>query len=218
MAVRQFPAIEARHEDDAAHPLPPIARADSAVTAFVGRTLRGPVVGTLMSNLGLELALRLRGFDCRLLYNKRSRLPGRVEEQFGLHFAAPNELAEQSDIVCSLLPYQGAHEPIDAAFFARMKMGAYLVHCGSGAVVEEAALIAALRAGQLAGAALDTYTYEPLRPDDPLVELARDPMSNLILTPHVAGGGVTVVDRGRAQDYDNIVAMLNGETLQHQVA
>lgn len=43
-------------------------------------------------------------------------------------------------------------------------------------------------------------------------------MSNLILTPHVAGGGVTVVDRGRAQDYDNIVAMLNGETLQHQVA
>ena len=84
--------------------------------------------------------------------------------------------------------------------------------------MDEVSLTAALRAGHLAGAALDTYTYEPLRPDDPLVELARDPMSNLILTPHVAGGGVTIGARGRVQDYDNIMALLNGEPLQHQVA
>lgn len=181
-------------------------------------TLSGATTGILgFGEVGLELALRLRGFDCRLLYNKRSRLPGHVEEQYGLHLVAPDELAERSDIVCSLLPYQGVHEPIDAAFFARMKRGAYLVHCGSGAVVEEAALIAALRTGQIAGAALDTYTYEPLRPDDPLVELARDPMINLILTPHVAGGGVNIGDRGRAQDYDNIMAMVKGEPLQHRV-
>ena len=182
-------------------------------------TLSGATVGILgFGEVGLELTMRLRGFDCRLLYNKRRRLPSHIEERYGLRFAVPDELAEQSDIVCSLLPYQGPKEPLEAAFFARMKRGAYLVHCGSGAVVEEGALIAALRAGHLAGAALDTYTYEPLRPDDPLVELARDPTSNLILTPHVAGGGVTAGARGRVEDYDNIMAMLNGETLQHRVA
>jgi D-3-phosphoglycerate dehydrogenase / 2-oxoglutarate reductase len=79
-------------------------------------------------------------------------------------------------------------------------------------------MIAALRAGHLAGAALDTYTFEPLRADHPQLELARDPMSNLILTPHVAGGGVAAVARGRVQDYDNIMAVLNGGVLLHQVA
>ncbi len=182
-------------------------------------TLSGATVGILgFGEVGLELTMRLRGFDCRLLYNKRRRLPSHIEERYGLRFAVPDELAEQSDIVCSLLPYQGPKEPLEAAFFARMKRGAYVVHCGSGAVVEEGALLAALRNGHLAGAALDTYTYEPLRPNDPLVELARDPTSNLILTPHVAGGGVTPGARGRVEDYDNIMAMLNGETLQHRVA
>lgn len=182
-------------------------------------TLSGATVGIIgFGEVGLELALRLRSFDCRLLYNKRSRLPGHVEDGYGLQYAVPEGLAEQSDIVCSLLPYQGLQEPLNAAFLARMKRGAYFVHCGSGAVVDEVSLTAALRAGHLAGAALDTYTYEPLRPDDPLVELARDPMSNLILTPHVAGGGVTIGARGRVQDYDNIMALLNGEPLQHQVA
>lgn len=181
--------------------------------------LSSATVGILgFGEVGLELAVRLRAFGCRLLYNKRSRLPAHIEDHYGLHYVQPEELAAQSDIVCSLLPYQGSKEPLDATFVANMRRGAYLVHCGSGAVVEEAALVAALRAGHLAGAALDTYTYEPLRPEDPLVAMARDPTSNLILTPHIAGGGVSIGARGRLQDYDNIVAVLKGQPLQHQVA
>jgi phosphoglycerate dehydrogenase-like enzyme len=181
--------------------------------------LSGLTVGILgFGEIGLELAIRLAAFDCRLLYNKRSRLPAHVEEQYGLHYATPEELAQQSDIVCSLLPYQGPQAPLNAAVFSQMKQGSYLVHCGSGAVVDEGALLDALRAGHLTGAALDTYTYEPLRPDDPLVAAARDPMSNLILTPHVAGGGVTAGSRGRGQDYDNIMAVLHGQPLQYQIA
>ena len=85
-------------------------------------TLSGSAVGVLgFGEIGLELVMRLQGFDCQLLYNKRRRLPSYVEERYGLRFAAPDELAEQSDIVCSLLPYQGPKEPLDAAFFARMK-------------------------------------------------------------------------------------------------
>ena len=181
--------------------------------------LSGAAVGILgFGEIGLELALRLAAFDCRLLYNKRSRLPSRVEERYGLHYATLDELVQQSDIVCSLLPYQGPQEPLNAGVFGQMKQGSYLVHCGSGAVVDEGALLDALRSGHLAGAALDTYTYEPLRPDDPLLAEARDPMSNLILTPHVAAGGVTAGGRGRVQDYDNIMAVLHGQPLQHQIA
>ncbi len=99
-----------------------------------------------------------------------------------------------------------------------MKPGSILVHCGSGAVVDEAAMLDALRSGHLAGAALDTYTYEPLRPQDPLVVAVQDPALNLILTPHTAAGGFTAGGRGRTQDYDNILALLGGRTLQYQLA
>jgi hypothetical protein len=75
---------------------------------------------------------------------------------------------------------------LNANVFAQMKPGAFLVSCGSGSVIDEAALAEALRAGRLAGAALDTYEWEPIRPDNPLLPVARDPAMNVLLTPHTA--------------------------------
>lgn len=183
----------------------------------IGR-LTGTTVGILgFGEIGLELVEQLRGFHCTLLYHKRSRLPGPVEAQLGIAYASPAEIAQQSDIVCSLLPYAGPKEPVDAAFFAQMKPGSLLVHCGSGAVIDESALLVSLHSGHLAGAALDTYTYEPLRAGDPLVATAREPMSNLILTPHIAAGGVTTGGRGRSEEYDNILAVLAGRPLRYRL-
>ena len=103
-------------------------------------------VGILgFGEIGLELVEQLRGFHCTVLYNKRTRLPAAVEHQLQIEYAAPDAIAERSDIVCCLLPYQGPKEPMDAEYFARMKQGALFVHCGSGAVVDEAAMLAALR-------------------------------------------------------------------------
>lgn len=184
----------------------------------IGR-LSSATVGILgFGEIGLELVEQLRGFQCNLLYNKRTRLPARVEAELNLVYATLEEIARQSDIVCSLLPYQGAKEPIDAAFFAQMKPGGYLVHCGSGAVIDEAAMLASLRSGHLAGAALDTYTYEPLRVGDPLVDAVQDPALNLVLTPHIAAGGFTAGGRGRSQEYDNILAILSGHELHYRLA
>lgn len=184
----------------------------------IGR-LTGATVGILgFGEIGLEVAEQLRGFHCVVLYHKRTRLPAMVEEQLRLEYATPDAIATRSDIVCSLLPYQGPQEPIDATWFARMKPGSLFVHCGSGATVDEAALLDALRLGHLAGAALDTYTYEPLRPDNPLVQAVQEPVLNLILTPHIAAGGVTAGGHGRVQDYDNILALLEGRALRYQIA
>lgn len=180
--------------------------------------LTGATVGILgFGEIGLELVEQLLGFHGTMLYHKRTRLPAHVEAQLRLEYAAPDAIAARSDIVCSLLPYQGPQAPIDTAYFARMKPGAIFVHCGSGATVDEAAMLAALRRGHLAGAALDTYTYEPLRAGDPLVDAVRDPALNLILTPHTAAGGVTAGGHGRTQDYDNILALLAGRALRYRI-
>jgi phosphoglycerate dehydrogenase-like enzyme len=180
--------------------------------------LSGASVGILgFGEIGLELVELLRSFHCTVRYHKRSRLPAAVEEQLGIHYASPSQIAASSEIVCSLLPYQGPQPPVDASYFASMRPGAIFVHCGSGATVDEAALLAALRSGQLAGAALDTYTYEPLRKDDPLVAAVQEPAFNLMLTPHTAAGGITAGGQGRTPDYDNILALLAGRPLQHQL-
>lgn len=181
--------------------------------------LFGTLVGILgFGEIGFELARRLRPLDCTVMYNKRQRLPEWVEAEFGLHYATQEEIANRADFICSLLPYfpQTANS-LDTVFFQSLKPGAYFVHCGAGAVVDEEALIVALRAGRLAGAALDTFAWEPLRADDPLLELARDPGNNLLLTPHVAAGTKAAEGKERAGDYDNLLAVLHGGELKYRV-
>lgn len=169
--------------------------------------------------IGLELARRLKGFECAVLYTKRHRLPPQAEADFGLTHVTPQELVRASDTVCSLLPYFAETDmSVGEAFFSAMKPGAHFVHCGAGAVVDEAALIAALESGHLGGAALDTYTYEPIRPDDPLLTLARSRSSNLILTPHIAAGATAAQRNARADDFINLRAVFAGEALRYRLA
>ena len=92
--------------------------------------------------------------------------------------------------------------------------------CGSGSVIDEAALTQALQEGRLGGAALDTFEWEPIRPDNPLLPLARDQAMNVLLTPHTAAGSSRDADseRTRKGDYTNLVRVLRGEPPLHQVA
>ena len=184
------------------------------------RGLRQSTVGILgFGEIGIELARRLSTFDCLVLYNKRKGLPAQMEADLKIKFATNADLLAQSDFICSLLPLlPETDQSINAKAFAMMKPGAFFVHCGGGAVIDENALIDALRSGHLAGAALDTYTYLPLRPDDPLLALARDPLQNLILTPHVAAGTPATASIRRAGDYANLTAILNGKPLEYQLA
>jgi lactate dehydrogenase-like 2-hydroxyacid dehydrogenase len=182
-------------------------------------TLWRQTVGILgFGEIGNALARRLMGFQCTVLYHKRRRLPRLAEAELELTYAAPDELIARSDVVCSLLPYfPETDQSLNAAFFQAMRPGAIFAHCGAGAVVDEAALIDALRSGHLGGAALDTYTYEPLRPDDPLLALARDPWQNLILTPHVANWVTAAARDARAEDFTNVRAVFEGGELQYRL-
>jgi phosphoglycerate dehydrogenase-like enzyme len=201
----------------------PSRRTDENVFAYnwSGRTniggLFGQTIGILgFGEIGAELARRLQFFAPRgVLYNKRRPLPAHVEAELGITYATRNEIIAASDFLCVLLPYTAETDlSINEQTFAAMKPGAFVVHCGSGSVIDESALAAAIQSGHLAGAALDTYEWEPLRPDNPLVALARDPSANVLLTPHTAAG---TLPGGRTGDWANIQRVLAGEEPLYRV-
>lgn len=168
--------------------------------------------------IGAELARRLQGWGVRLLYNKRRRLPASVEEELAITYVEVDELFGRSDYVANLLPYFPSTDLwIDKRFFDKMKQGACIVSCGSGSVIDEADLAAAIESGRLGGAALDTYEWEPIRADNPLISLVKQGY-NVLLTPHIAAGATAVEAEERARDYTNIVKHIEGKPLKYRVA
>jgi phosphoglycerate dehydrogenase-like enzyme len=174
-------------------------------------------VGILgFGEIGCEVARRLKGFECEVLYYKRTRLPEYVEAELGLTYASEDGLAHECDVVCALLPfYPATNQRLNDRFFSMMKPNTFFVSSGGSGTINEEALARALRTGRLAGAAVDNFTWEPPQPSNPLFELAADPKYNLLLTPHVAAG---TEPANRALDYANIQRLLSGESLQYQVA
>ncbi len=205
----------------------PARRTDENTFAYnwSGRTDIGGLyqkrIGILgFGEIGAELARRLRGFGPQqILYHKRSQLPAAVETELGITYATQDEIIAQSDFLCSLLPfYPATAMSLNQTVFARMKPGAKIVSCGSGTIIEESDLAAALQTGQLGGAALDTFEWEPLPPHNPLVQLAQEQQMNLLLTPHTAAGALPKGQTGnRGEDYTNIMHLLNGHPLLHCV-
>lgn len=188
-------------------------------------TLWGATVGILgMGEIGAELARLLRPFRGAVLYHKRNRLPEDAEDELGIQFATVDEMLAASDVVCMLMPFfPETEQSLSRDFFAAMKPGSLFVSCGGSGVVDEVALADALRSGHLAGAALDTYTFEPVAADDPLRALAlADPRANVVLTPHTAAGTGPVHPtqpiNEREEDYANILRVLRGEPLMGRVA
>ncbi|HUH98691.1 MAG TPA: NAD(P)-dependent oxidoreductase [Anaerolineales bacterium] len=181
------------------------------------RSLWRSTVGILgMGEIGFELARRLQNFGCKLLYNKRSPLPERAERELQIQYAARDELVASSDFLCVLLPLfmKETEQSLDREFFARMKPGACFVSAGGSGIIDEQALAAAIASGRLYGAAVDNYTWEPVRPDCPLLEPARREGANVILTPHVAAGTLPAIDKDlRNDDYQNLIRSINGQSL-----
>ena len=203
----------------------PSQRTDENTFAYnwSGRTdmagLWEKTIGILgFGEIGAELARRLQPFlPARVLYHKRTPYPPTTESDLGITYAPPEQLYAESDFLCCLLPFfPETDQSLNAQVFDAMKPGAWLVHCGSGSVIDEHALADALRSGQLGGAALDTFEWEPLTPANPLLPLARDPAMNVLLTPHTAAGPGAGYG-GREREYANIVRVLEGEPLLYQI-
>jgi phosphoglycerate dehydrogenase-like enzyme len=182
--------------------------------------LQERTVGVLgFGEIGAELARRLQGWNCRVLYSKRQRLPISVEEELGVQHRSQEDLLRESDVVVCLLPYFPETDMwLNAARIASMKPGAVLIGSGSGSVIDEHALAAAVREGRLAGASLDTYEWEPIAPNNPLLQLTEsDPTANVFLLPHI--GSCNDAQSSQFDDwYGNVWTVLNGGAPRWRIA
>ncbi len=136
-----------------------------------------------MGRIGQGVAARAAAFGMRIAYASPRRLDPAREAELGATYVSLETLLAESDFV-SLHPKLSPENAgmFGAAEFSKMRPDAYFINTARGALVDEAALIAALQSGTIAGAGLDVFEYEPVKRDNPLLAL-----SNVILTPHSAG-------------------------------
>jgi phosphoglycerate dehydrogenase-like enzyme len=138
--------------------------------------------------IGREVAKRLRSFGMQLFYYDVQRMPEELEREYDIQWRPMDDLLKECDFITLHLRFVDSPDGNDKMFGARefglMKPTAYFINTSRGRVVDEDALVEALRAHRIAGAGLDVFRYEPLPVDHPLFDLVGD---NVILTPHVAG-------------------------------
>jgi phosphoglycerate dehydrogenase-like enzyme len=181
------------------------------------RSLHECTVGILgFGEIGYELALRLKPFRAKILYNKRRKLNGQIEKDMGIEYRDREEIYKESDIICSLLPLlPGVESSINRDVINLMKRGSYITHCGASSTINEKDVAAAIETGQLAGFAADTYAWEPVEKGNPLVSTAADKNKNIILTPHIAVGCAS--SPWFEDIYSNIVNYIDGKPLKDKV-
>ncbi len=170
------------------------------------------VVGIIgVGAIGSSVAQMLAPFGARLRYTQRHRLPEADEERLHLEWREFDDLIRECDFITlhhRLQEGPGGNEgQFGAREFAMVKNSAFLINTSRGRILDEDALVAALREGQIAGAALDVFHYEPLPKEHPLLALAGD---NVIITPHLAAGSEraywTRVLRTALEAYDRVAS------------
>ncbi len=181
------------------------------------RTLGDEVAGKTLGILGLgtigqQLVRKALAFEMRVIGTKRTPTPIPGVERVLPPEGLP-EVLRESDAVVVVLPLtQQTRGLIGAPELQMMKRTAWLINVGRGPIIQEKALVQALRAGWIAGAGLDVFEQEPLPADSPLYEL-----DNVMLTPHVSGASPHYMDRAVPLFCENLARYLRGEPLRNLV-
>ena len=178
-----------------------------------GVALEGKVVGLLgLGAIGKQVARRLRGFDCTVLAFDTAP-DERFAQAHGVELRTHEEVVSRADLLSLHLPVlPETRGLVNTAFLHHMKRGAFFINTARGELVDEAALLEALRSGHLRGAALDAFATEPPPPDHPLLALPQ-----VIATPHTGAhtdGATNAMGRMALRD---CLAVLRGEEPAHRV-
>ncbi|TCP76516.1 phosphogluconate 2-dehydrogenase [Pseudomonas putida] len=176
--------------------------------AHFGSDVHGKTLGIVgMGRIGEALARRAAaGFGMRVLYHSQRPKP-QVEARHAARQCSLDELLQQADFVCLTVPLSASTEGlIGARELALMKPGGILVNISRGRVVDEQALIEALRARRIRGAGLDVFVQEPLSVDSPLLQL-----DNVVATPHIGSATEETRQAMARCAVDNLLSALAGE-------
>ena len=182
-------------------------------TQMAGIDVYGSTLGIIgFGAIGQAIARRALGFGMRVLCWNRSPRPTEAAA-VGAQQCEFDQVLSEADFVCvSIALTDDTRDLIDASAFELMKPGAILVNTARGPIVDEDALVEALRGGQIGGAGLDVTAVEPLSLDSPLLT-----MDNVVVLPHI--GSASMATRGKMADMAvaNLRAGLAGEPLPNSV-
>ncbi|MCB9868761.1 MAG: D-glycerate dehydrogenase [Planctomycetes bacterium] len=183
------------------------------IDLLCGREVHGATLGILgMGRIGQAVARRARGFAMEVLYHSRRQLPESTERELGARFVTRAELFAAADFVSLHLPLDATTRgSIGAAELRQMKSTACLINTARGGLVDDGALLAALREGTLAGAGLDVFPAEP-EVDPGYLEL-----ENVVLLPHIGSASVATRTRMCLLAAESVVAWVRGEVVPRQV-
>lgn len=174
---------------------------------WIANEMSGATFGIVgFGNIGRELARLLAGFQGRILAYDAFVRDEAIREA-GVEPVDFDTLTSESDFIsihCSLTPE--TRHMFDARRFRLMKKSAVLVNCARGAIIDEAALVHALREGEIASAGIDVFEEEPPDPENPLFALP-----NAVVTPHFAGASHEARERVNRLAGENVLAVLRGE-------
>jgi len=180
-------------------------------TQLLGQHVSGKVVGIVgMGRIGRAIARRCHyGFGMQVVFHNRSTTDAGVPAH---HLGSLAEVAAACDVLITAVPATPeTHHLIGAEVFAAMRQTAVFVNIARGDVVDEIALIAALQAGQIAGAGLDVYEFEPKVPE------ALKAMEHVTLLPHLGTATLEVRTAMGLMAVDNLVAFFDGKPLPNPV-
>ncbi|WP_019549380.1 NAD-dependent formate dehydrogenase [Streptomyces sulphureus] len=185
-------------------------RWDVADAVRSSHDLEGKTVGLVgLGAIGGRTALRLKGFDVRMLYHTRHRRSPAEEETLGVKYARLDDLVAESDVVCLALPLSSESRSLfGRERIAAMKPGSWLVNTARGALVDTDALVEALESGHLAGYAGDTWYPQPAPVDHPWRTMPRQAM-----TIHTSGMSLEAQERIAAGVREILGAYLAGDPL-----
>ncbi|HLF24625.1 MAG TPA: D-glycerate dehydrogenase, partial [Burkholderiales bacterium] len=171
---------------------------------FLGHSVHGATLGILgMGRIGQAVARRARGFDMTVLYHNRNRVDAAIERSVNAAYVSFDDLLARADILTLNVPYSPAtHHLIGAAQLACMKPSAILINVARGGVVDDVALVAALKQGRIAAAGLDVYENEPKFLPDFLA------LKNVVLAPHIASSTEATRHKMAMTAAQNLVAAL----------
>jgi len=172
--------------------------------SFLGADVYGSTLGVIgMGRIGQALARRASGFNMRVIYHNRSRVAPEIEAELNAEYASKEDLLKRADHVVLVVPYsKESHHTIGAAELALMKPSATLTNIARGGIVDDAALIEALREKRIAAAGIDVFEGEPnLHPGFLALE-------NVVLTPHIASATESTRRAMANLAADNLIAAL----------
>ena len=174
---------------------------------MLGTDIYGKTIGIIgMGRIGQAVAKRAKGFGMKVIYFNRTRKED-LENKFEYEFTDLKTLFKESDFVSLHIPYsKDTHEIINREIlFAVMKKTAIIINTSRGKNIDEEALVEALKAKRISGAALDVFYNEPLIHPDLLTQ------KNVILTPHIGSASIETREKMGMMVIDNLIAMRAGK-------